>query len=210
MDHRPTIAGLRVHHVTSAREHLHHIFTVAGYSNNATLLIILGISLTLSIVGIIANRYLGIPEPILFWIFMLLFLGYYCLMSYAWKVMKISRYLRDTRITDRRDDNQRKQDGQRSVADRRYIPSKHELEKFYKASGLMAGLLRQPFRKNAVSAKKNTTKDDAEILANEYAADDKKSIPTEKTVDHDTENQNSSTSKPTESRNLLAKSVATI
>jgi UDP-GlcNAc:undecaprenyl-phosphate/decaprenyl-phosphate GlcNAc-1-phosphate transferase len=192
------------------REHLHHIFTVAGYSNNATLLIILAISLTLSIVGIVADRYLAVPEPILFWIFMLLFLGYYWLMSYAWKVMKISRYLRDTRITDRRDDNQRKQDGQRSGSDRRYIPSRHELEKFYKASGLMAGLLRQPFRKNAASAKKNTTKNDAEALKNEYSADDKRNIPTEKPAAHDKGNQNSDTSKPTESRSLLVESASTI
>jgi UDP-GlcNAc:undecaprenyl-phosphate/decaprenyl-phosphate GlcNAc-1-phosphate transferase len=140
------------------REHLHHIFTVAGYSNNATLLIILAISVTLSIVGIIANLYLAIPEHILFGIFMLLFVGYYCLISYAWKVMKISRYIEDMKKPDRRADNQIKPGDQRSGSDRRYVPSKQELMSFYKTGGFMAGMLRQPFSKGELSAGVNANK----------------------------------------------------
>jgi UDP-GlcNAc:undecaprenyl-phosphate/decaprenyl-phosphate GlcNAc-1-phosphate transferase len=129
------------------REHLHHIFTVAGYSNNATLLIILAISITLSIVGITASRYLAVPEPILFGIFMLLFVGYYWLMNHAWKVMKICRYIEDMKKPDRRADSQIKSGDQRSGRDRRYVPSKQELVNYYKSGSFMAGLLRQPFSK---------------------------------------------------------------
>ena len=133
------------------REHLHHIFTVAGYGNNATLLIILALSLGLSVVGITADRYLGVPELVLFGLFMLLFVGYYWLMSHAWKVMKISRYIEDMKKPDRRAaTSQSIPREQRSGRDRRYAPSKQDLENYYKAGGFMAALLRQPFPKKEV------------------------------------------------------------
>jgi UDP-GlcNAc:undecaprenyl-phosphate GlcNAc-1-phosphate transferase len=114
------------------REHLHHIFNVAGCSNNSTLMIILIISLSLSITGITANLYFGIPESALFWSFMFLFACHYWLMNHAWKIMKISRYLRSTRLRDRRIESQIIIEDQRSGSDRRYVPTEYELEKFYR------------------------------------------------------------------------------
>ncbi len=184
------------------REHLHHIFTVAGYSNNATLFIILAFSLALSVVGITASLYLSIPEPVLFGFFMLLFVGYYWLMNHAWTVMKISRYIRDTRILDRRTESQRKPEVGSTGSDRRYIPSQKELERFYKAGGVMAGLLRQPLRKNKVNNKKDTEKETVELLANKYSATDRRAIQNEQQVNK--ENENNNPSEQIEPRNLLA------
>jgi UDP-GlcNAc:undecaprenyl-phosphate/decaprenyl-phosphate GlcNAc-1-phosphate transferase len=130
------------------REHLHHIFNVAGYSNNLTLTVIVIISALLSLTGIIANRSLNIHESLLFWGFIGLFASHYWLMTHAWKIMKISRYLRATSVFDRRADSSGNNDDQRSESDRRFIPSEHQLEKIYRGSGgLMAHLLGQRFRK---------------------------------------------------------------
>ncbi len=134
------------------REHLHHIFAVAGYSNNATLLIILTISLALSITGITASRYFGVPERALFVVFTLLFAGYYWLVGYAWKIMKISRYIEGMKKPDRRAESQRRPGDQRTGRDRRYEPTEQELENYYNAGRFMAGLLRQPFPKNEFSS----------------------------------------------------------
>lgn len=72
------------------REHFHHIFLVAGYGARSTVLIMLGISLTLGVVGLVAER-LGVPEYIMFYAFLMLFALYFWGMMHAWKVMKAIR-----------------------------------------------------------------------------------------------------------------------
>jgi UDP-GlcNAc:undecaprenyl-phosphate GlcNAc-1-phosphate transferase len=114
------------------REHLHHIFNVAGYSNNVTLMIILVTSISISIIGISANLYFDVPEPLLFWSFMFLFTCHYWLMNNAWEIMKISRYLNAHGVSDRRIQKDKIiLEDQRSGSDRRYVPNEYKLEKFY-------------------------------------------------------------------------------
>jgi len=111
------------------REHLHHVFHVAGYNINQTLSIMLTSSLGLSFIGITASLFFKIPESVLFGFFILIFTGHYWLMNHAWAVIKICRYLTHTRVSDRRVENQSVEIDRRSGFDRRYIPTRQELEK---------------------------------------------------------------------------------
>ncbi|WP_448506388.1 UDP-N-acetylglucosamine--undecaprenyl-phosphate N-acetylglucosaminephosphotransferase [Immundisolibacter sp.] len=129
------------------REHLHHVFHVAGYSINQTLGIMLIFSFGLSFTGIIASLFLKIPEPALFGFFILLFVSHYWLIDNAWMIIKISRYLNRTKAFDRRVENKRTEVDMRSKIDRRYIPTQQELEKIDKYNEFFrAALLRQHFR----------------------------------------------------------------
>ena len=128
------------------REHLHHVFHVAGYSINQALSIMLAFSFALSFIGITASLLLKIPEPVLFDFFILLFASYYWLMNHSWTVIKICRYLSRTRVSDRRAENIKIEDERRSRIDRRYIPNQQELEKISTSNTfLRATLLRQRF-----------------------------------------------------------------
>lgn len=129
------------------REHLHHILSLAGYSVNQILIILIVCSLTLSTISIAADYLLNIQESILFMSFLLLFLCHYWSMNHAWKLMKIARYLRtkkgdegksiSRRKIDRRSSQQCNLDiGERRVLEdrrnneeRRYIPTEEQLEK---------------------------------------------------------------------------------
>ena len=148
------------------REHLHHIFTVAGYSNNLTLVVIVFISISLAVTGIVGSQFVKIPESCLFWLFILLFIVHYKLMNSAWKVMKICRHLRMTRVYDRRGvENQRKTEDRRSLADRRFVPSEQQVEKIHSGSHrLIALLLRQRIRKNSQTDRRRVSFFDANIL----------------------------------------------
>jgi UDP-GlcNAc:undecaprenyl-phosphate/decaprenyl-phosphate GlcNAc-1-phosphate transferase len=153
--------------VNPDREHLHHLFIVAGYSNNSTLAIILVVSLFLSVIGITVGHYLGIPEPIIFWSFVGIFVGYYWLMNNAWKIMKISRYMRTAIVVDKRNANL-PEENPIFCRDRRYVPSKYELEDFDRASeGVASWLLGQQFRKNDGQIDKSNIKDNQNGLFDE-------------------------------------------
>jgi len=147
------------------REHLHHIFAVAGYSNNLTLIAILSISISLAAIGIVFSQYIKIPEPYLFWSFIMLFAIHYKLMSRAWKVMKICRHLRVTKVHDRRRvENKKKKEDRRSLIDRRFIPSEQQVETIHSRSDrLIALLLRQRIRKNSQTDRRKTSYFDANI-----------------------------------------------
>lgn len=164
------------------REHLHHIFNIAGYSNNFTLILILISSIALSVIGLIASRYLGVQEPVLFWSFIGIFASHYWLMTHSWKIMKISRYLRVTKVLDRRVENQRKSEDRRSGVERRYIPSGHDLEEFYRSSGgLMSDLLGQRLQKNGAIDRRsvrNIFKSRKKVSVNKRFVDDRRRIIT--------------------------------
>jgi UDP-GlcNAc:undecaprenyl-phosphate GlcNAc-1-phosphate transferase len=131
----------------SDREHLHHVFHVAGYSNNQTLSIILTFSFGLSYSGMTASLFFKIPESVLLGFFILLFVSYYWLMNHAWTVIKICRYLSHTRVSDRRVENIKVEVDRRSGIDRRYIPTQQELERIDSSNAfIQATLLRQRFR----------------------------------------------------------------
>jgi hypothetical protein len=128
------------------REHLHHVFHVAGYNINQALSIILTFSLGLSFTGITASLFLKVPEPVLFGFFILLFVSHYWLMNHAWTVIKICRYLSHTKASERRVENQRVEVNRRSGTDRRYMPTQREIEKIDSSNAfLRAILLKQRF-----------------------------------------------------------------
>lgn len=89
------------------REHFHHILTLAGYTVNQSLSIILTLSFCLGSLGILANIVLNQPEWKMFYLVMCFFFLYYWGMSHAWTVMKVARYLRE-KNTDRRKEERRK------------------------------------------------------------------------------------------------------
>jgi UDP-GlcNAc:undecaprenyl-phosphate/decaprenyl-phosphate GlcNAc-1-phosphate transferase len=124
------------------REHLHHIFTVSGYSVNQTVTMLLTFSLGLSFTGITASLFFKVSESLLFAFFIILFFCYYWLVDHAWMIMKISRYLRVTTVFDRRVRNQTVDVNTRSETDRRFIPSNQQLEKFHKYKGAFIFLLK--------------------------------------------------------------------
>ena len=73
------------------RRHLHHLLAIAGFNVNQKLLIIVISATLLSIVGLTGSFYLGIPESILFFIFLTVFALYYWRSNQAWKVLDGAR-----------------------------------------------------------------------------------------------------------------------
>lgn len=103
------------------REHLHHIFLLAGFGVNGTVLIILGFQATFIAFAFAFIRF-GIPDWIGFWLFIALFVAYYWAMSRAWKVMKRIKHFREwAGFEDRRREGQQEALGRRSGADRRRV-----------------------------------------------------------------------------------------
>ncbi|WP_456405123.1 hypothetical protein [Thiolapillus sp.] len=76
------------------REHFHHILLVAGFGVRTTVLIMLGISLLMAAIGL-AGEWAGVPEFVMFYLFLLLFAAYFWGMHHAWKVMKALRRVHD-------------------------------------------------------------------------------------------------------------------
>ena len=99
------------------REHLHHIFMLAGFGVNGTVLIILAFQLFFILFGIVTMD-LGMPEWISFATFLGLFALYFWVMSHAWQVMKRIKQFREwAGFECRRQHNVT--DGRRSGLDRR-------------------------------------------------------------------------------------------
>jgi UDP-GlcNAc:undecaprenyl-phosphate/decaprenyl-phosphate GlcNAc-1-phosphate transferase len=128
------------------REHLHHAFHVAGYSVDKTLNIIVSFALGLAVIGLASSLY-QVPDALSFGLFMALFIGHYWLMTHAWTIIKICRYLNHTKVSDRRVENKKPDVDLRSNIDRRYIPTQRELENIDKSNKFFrATLLGQRFR----------------------------------------------------------------
>ena len=64
------------------REHLHHVLQDAGYTPGQSVFIMLVLASILALVGVLGQRF-GIPEPVMFGGFMLLFFIYYIGMQFA-------------------------------------------------------------------------------------------------------------------------------
>lgn len=72
------------------REHLHHIFLLAGYSVNETVLVMTGVASCGVFIGL-ASIYFRIPELVVSGAFLLTGIGYFWMISHAWKVMRFLR-----------------------------------------------------------------------------------------------------------------------
>jgi UDP-GlcNAc:undecaprenyl-phosphate GlcNAc-1-phosphate transferase len=72
------------------REHIHHILQHVGFSHTQTLLLILAVELAMGLTGL-AGWYLGIPEYVMFYAFILVFIAYSWSIQHAWRTMKLLR-----------------------------------------------------------------------------------------------------------------------
>ena len=72
------------------REHLHHIFLLAGYSVNETVLVMTGVASCGVFIGL-ASIYFRIPELVVSGAFLLTGVGYFWMISHAWRVMRFLR-----------------------------------------------------------------------------------------------------------------------
>jgi len=72
------------------REHFHHVLLLARYSPEQSLGIVVSVSIVTSLIGL-AGLYLGVPEAIMFYGFLLLFAVYFLGMIWAWKVRRFIR-----------------------------------------------------------------------------------------------------------------------
>ena len=77
----------------AGRDHLHHVLLLAGHSPAGTVNILLGLSLLLALVGFAAWR-MHVPDSVLFYAFMGLFVFYYGLSLRAWRLVRLLRKLR--------------------------------------------------------------------------------------------------------------------
>jgi len=75
------------------REHLHHIFLRAGYSNNVTVNMLIVISAVMGGIGVIGWQ-LGIPEYILLIGMLAAFYGHIYFVMHAWRIMRALKRLR--------------------------------------------------------------------------------------------------------------------
>lgn len=85
------------------KEHLHHIFLLAGFSVQETVLIMGGISILGGAIGLSAN-YFGVPEHIVAGSFITLGLLYLWMIVRSWSVMRFLKKSinRRTTMVDRR------------------------------------------------------------------------------------------------------------
>jgi len=97
------------------REHLHHVFLLAGFTVPETVLVMAGISVLGAAIGIGAT-YFGVPESIMVGSFLTLGVMYLWMIVRSWSVMRfLSRSInRRTSMVDRRINSDRRRN--RSVA----------------------------------------------------------------------------------------------
>ncbi len=69
------------------REHIHHLLEKKGFSNRRTLVLIVAASALFAAVGLLGH-FLHIPEPVMFYSFLVVFGGYLLLIKRGWKVLR--------------------------------------------------------------------------------------------------------------------------
>lgn len=74
------------------REHFHHILLVAGFSRGKAVVTIATINLLLGMVGLTADYY-GVPEYIMFYLYLTLLCFYFWGMMHAWRAMQLVKRL---------------------------------------------------------------------------------------------------------------------
>ena len=69
------------------REHFHHLLQMAGYSKRDTTLFMLGYAVIAATIGLL-GWHLGIPEHMMFYLFLAVFAAHFTVVLRAWKVMR--------------------------------------------------------------------------------------------------------------------------
>ncbi len=72
------------------REHFHHVLLLAGFSHEATLVIMVAVAGVMALVGIV-GQLAGVSEWLMFYGFMAVFAGYFYMILRAWRVMRFLR-----------------------------------------------------------------------------------------------------------------------
>lgn len=72
------------------REHFHHVLLMAGFSPTATLGIMVAAAALMALIGIL-GQLAGVPEPVLFYGFLAVFVGYFYMILRSWRVMRFLR-----------------------------------------------------------------------------------------------------------------------
>ena len=72
------------------REHLHHVFLLAGFSVNDTVAVMTGFASCGVFIGL-ASIYFNIPELVVAGAFLLTGIGYFWMITHAWRVMRFLR-----------------------------------------------------------------------------------------------------------------------
>ncbi|WP_375191704.1 UDP-N-acetylglucosamine--undecaprenyl-phosphate N-acetylglucosaminephosphotransferase [Marinobacter sp.] len=72
------------------RDHLHHIFLRAGFSDRQALLVITSLGIACAIVGVVGELF-AIPEWFMFGLFMTVFLVYTWALSHVWRLLVFFR-----------------------------------------------------------------------------------------------------------------------
>ncbi len=75
------------------REHLHHIFQRAGFSDRQALMVITLVSLIFAGIGL-AGEYFQVPEWLMFGLFVAAFVAYDWVLSHAWRLLVLFRRLK--------------------------------------------------------------------------------------------------------------------
>jgi len=115
------------------REHFHHVLLLAKYSPEQALKIVVTASIVTSLIGL-AGLYLGVPEVIMFYGFLLLFAIYFLGMIWAWKVRRFMHRSISRRLgmLDRRSGRDRRQTGGRN----KWMGAERRIKKQDQRSGL--------------------------------------------------------------------------
>ena len=85
------------------REHLHHIFVAAGYSESQAVAIIWLVALSFGAVGV-AGWYFGVPESVMAVGFVVALVMYYQFVMHAWKIMRYLKRFHNVMAIDLRHD----------------------------------------------------------------------------------------------------------
>lgn len=91
------------------REHFHHVLLMAGFSPTATLVIMVTGAVAMALVGVLGHL-LAVPEPVLFYGFLAVFVGYFYMILRSWRVMRFLRRSINRRLQprDRRNGRERR------------------------------------------------------------------------------------------------------
>ncbi|MCX7089523.1 MAG: UDP-N-acetylglucosamine--undecaprenyl-phosphate N-acetylglucosaminephosphotransferase [Methylococcales bacterium] len=131
------------------REHLHHIMSLTGYSVNQVVMRLASYGLIMAAIGIIADLLFNMPEGLVLLCFLGLFTCHYWGISYAWRILKITRYIwmrrkikegAEFKKKEERRGNERALMGneqpisvkRRALKDRRFTPTEQQLNMFYR------------------------------------------------------------------------------
>jgi len=74
------------------RDHFHHVFQAAGYSNRKTLLIIIIVQIVFAIAGIVGFK-MGVPDSVMLLVYLVLLGLFFWALKRAWYVMRVLRQI---------------------------------------------------------------------------------------------------------------------